>query len=315
MKVVLLAVAFLSTFCVSAQTFRWDSEKPHQTEETPTASTEAGTAMIYPDYYEGSPTALGEVFSQNELTGAHKKLPLGTVVQLTRLDNGMSVQVRINDRGAYCDGCIIDITKAAASQLGMIGERQIEVRLRVLGERKNAGPTMASISDEDEGRFQVRGVDQTQQRRAVPPTPNAYEPTSQSRIATPQVKLEEVPPSYEEEKDQPCIITDEYYAKGALGRTENGITVIDLPFSPFSVQFGAYTKRANAERHVKRLIDAGFDNVFMLQEERPGEPTLNRVIAAPFATYTEAKAYATQVQDYHDMRALVFQAKLVEVRE
>ncbi|MEO0875185.1 MAG: SPOR domain-containing protein, partial [Bacteroidota bacterium] len=100
-----------------------------------------------------------------------------------------------------------------------------------------------------------------------------------------------------------------------LGRTENGITVIDLPFSPFSVQFGAYTKRANAERHVKRLIDAGFDNVFMLQEERPGEPTLNRVIAAPFATYTEAKAYATQVQDYHDMRALVFQAKLVEVRE
>ncbi len=315
MKVVLLAVAFLSTFCVTAQTFRWDSEQPPQVEETTMPSTEAGTAMVYPDYYEGSPTALGEIFSQNELTGAHKKLPLGTVVQLTRLDNGKSVQLRINDRGAYCDGCIIDITEAAASQLGMLGEREVEVRLRVLGERKNAGPALASIGTQDEGRFQIKGVDEMPQRQAAPPAPNAYNKTGEARITEAQLTLEEVPSSYEETKNQPCVITDEYYAKGAVGRNENGITVIDLPFSPFSVQFGAYTKRANAERHVNRLIQAGFDNVFMLREERPGETALNRVIAAPFGSYTEAKAYASQVQEYHDMRALVFQAKLVEVRD
>ena len=323
MKVVLLVVAFFSTFCLSAQTFRWDNEQPRQAEEeVPIAATETGTAMIYPDYYEGSPTALGEVFSQKEFTGAHKKLPLGTVVQLTRLDNGQSVQVRINDRGAYCDGCIVDITKAAANALSMQGERQVEVRLRVLGERKGTDEavtaSIAPIELEESSRFTARGTDNAAQRRTVSPTPNAYDTNSsgvQARTPATPSTTQEMPAAYEEPANQPCVITDEYLMGGPIGKTENGITVIDLPFSPFSVQFGAYTKRSNAERHVRRLVDVGFDNVFLLREERPGEDTLHRVISAPFNSYEEAKAYASQVQEYHDMRALVFQTKLVEVRE
>ncbi len=327
MKVVLLAVTLLCSLSLPAQTFRWDNEQPQrQDDRSAIPNTETGTAMLYPDYYEGSPTALGEVFDQNELTGAHKKLPLGTIVQLTRLDNGLSVQIRINDRGAYCDGCIVDITKAAAQALGMVGEREAKVRLSVLGERKgasevnnNALATAERTPDayESTDRFAAKGGEPAFQssRTAMPPSPNAYEHV-QARSTT--TAVQEEPPlqnATEEAKGVDCVITSDYLMGPKSVQNENGISVIEVPFSPFSVQFGAYSKRSNAERHIRKLADAGFDNVFMLLEERVGEGPLHRVITAPFMTLAEAKSYVNDVRDIHDMRALVFQTRMIEVRD
>lgn len=319
MKVVLLAVTIVCSLSLPAQTFRWDNDQP-QRQEAPSEmpSTETGMAMLYPDYYEGSPTALGEIFNQNEFTGAHKKLPLGTVVQLTRLDNGLSVQIRINDRGAYCDGCIVDITKAAAQALGMQADRQAEVRLSVLGERKGAAEinneTLAMRESTDQ--LTVKGGEPVVQtnRTTIPPTPNAYEHT-QARQVSAVNQEEELPAAYEEPMEADCVIQTDYLMGPKSVQTEDGISVIEVPFSPFSVQFGAYSKRSNAERHIRKLVDSGFDNVFMLLEERDGEGPLHRVITAPFKTLEEAKSYVNDVREYHDMRALVFQTRMVEVRD
>lgn len=329
MKVVLLAVTILCSLHLPAQTFRWDNDQPKpQDDRSEMPTTETGTAMLYPDYYEGSPTALGEIFDQNEFTGAHKKLPLGTVVQLTRLDNGLSVQIRINDRGAYCDGCIVDITKTAAQALGMIGEREAEVRLSVLGERKGASQRNNEIlamsapsteaTDQINDRFTIKGGEPALQRNrtANPPSPNSYEQV-QDRQVQQRASLQEetLPAAYEEPQGVDCVITGEYLMGPKSVQTENGISIIEVPFSPFSVQFGAYSKRSNAERHIRKLVDSGFDNVFLLLEERAGEGPLHRVITAPFKTLAEAKSYVNDVREYHDMRALVFQTRMVEIRE
>jgi rare lipoprotein A len=72
-------------------------------------------------YYHGGRTASGEVSGPNGLTAAHRTLPFGTRVRVTNIHNGRSVSVRINDRGPYGRGRIIDVSYAAARELGMIG--------------------------------------------------------------------------------------------------------------------------------------------------------------------------------------------------
>jgi rare lipoprotein A len=80
-------------------------------------------------YYRGGRTASGEVSGPNAHTAAHRTLPFGTKVLLTNMSNGRSVTVRINDRGPYGRGRIIDVSTAAARELGMIGSGTARVRV------------------------------------------------------------------------------------------------------------------------------------------------------------------------------------------
>lgn len=85
------------------------------------ARVEEGLASWYGPGFAGRLTANGEVFNPNELTAAHKTLPFGTRVRVTSVRNGRSVVVRINDRGPFKPGRIIDLSRAAAEAIGMVG--------------------------------------------------------------------------------------------------------------------------------------------------------------------------------------------------
>lgn len=91
-----------------------------------------GTASYYGKAHHGKKTASGERFNQNALTAAHRTLAFGTRVKVTNLDNGRSVVVRINDRGPFGRGRIIDVSKAAAEQLNMLRSGTARVRLEGL---------------------------------------------------------------------------------------------------------------------------------------------------------------------------------------
>src|SRR5579885_606899 len=78
-----------------------------------------GVASWYGEEFNGRLTASGEVYDMYRLTAAHKTLPLGTVVKVHNLDNGKSVEVRINDRGPYVKGRIIDLSRTAGRAIGM----------------------------------------------------------------------------------------------------------------------------------------------------------------------------------------------------
>jgi rare lipoprotein A len=83
-------------------------------------------------YSRGQKTANGERFKPSEMTAAHRSLPFGTRVRVTRLDTGRSVTVRINDRGPYIRGRNVDLSRAAAQQLGMLDRGVTKVKLDVL---------------------------------------------------------------------------------------------------------------------------------------------------------------------------------------
>ncbi|MGA2974230.1 MAG: septal ring lytic transglycosylase RlpA family protein [Spirochaetia bacterium] len=91
-----------------------------------------GVASWYGGKFHGRLTSSGEVFDTNDLTAAHKSLPFGTIVKVTNLDNGRSVVVRINDRGPFVEGRIIDLSRAAAEALGMLGLGVAHVSLEIV---------------------------------------------------------------------------------------------------------------------------------------------------------------------------------------
>ena len=93
----------------------------------------SGKASWYGPGFHGRRTANGEVFNSNELTAAHRSLPFGTKVRVTNMNNGRSVVVRINDRGPFAGGRIIDLSAGAARSINMINSGVAPVRIEVLG--------------------------------------------------------------------------------------------------------------------------------------------------------------------------------------
>jgi len=97
-----------------------------------TGEVEEGKASYYGKGFEGRETTNGEIFSNKKMTAAHKTLPIGTIVRVTNLANGKSIDVRINDRGPFIEGRIIDLTERA---FGTIADKKlgtIDVRIQVL---------------------------------------------------------------------------------------------------------------------------------------------------------------------------------------
>jgi rare lipoprotein A len=94
---------------------------------------EEGIASWYGgnDGFEGKPTASGEIYDGSQMTAAHRELPLGTVVVVDNLDNGRRIRVRINDRGPFVQGRIIDLSRVAAREAGIVGPGTARVRLTI----------------------------------------------------------------------------------------------------------------------------------------------------------------------------------------
>ena len=99
---------------------------------------EEGLASWYGGHFQGRQTASGETFDTNKLTPAHKSLPFGTIVQVMHKESGRSIQVRINDRGPFVAGRIIDLSRAAADAIGLTAQGVAPVKLTVV--QQGSGP-------------------------------------------------------------------------------------------------------------------------------------------------------------------------------
>ena len=94
--------------------------------------TKSASQGIASFYTEGTETASGEKFDTNDLTAAHPTLPFGTRLRVTNVASGQSVTVRVNDRGPYVQGRVVDVSHSAADALGMVGKGLANVKLEVV---------------------------------------------------------------------------------------------------------------------------------------------------------------------------------------
>jgi rare lipoprotein A len=93
---------------------------------------ENGIASYYHDSLHGNKTASGQIYDKNKISAAHKSLPLGTRVRVTDLRTGKSIEARVNDRGPFVKGRIIDLSRKAAKELGLLKKGITKVKVEVL---------------------------------------------------------------------------------------------------------------------------------------------------------------------------------------
>ncbi len=118
-------------------TERSSGHEPRSSSETAAESgrmLQTGVASWYGPNFHGKATANGEIFNMNDFTAAHRTLPFNTVVQVRNLDNGESVNVRINDRGPYVDDRVIDLSRRAAREIDMENTGTANVQIVLLDE-------------------------------------------------------------------------------------------------------------------------------------------------------------------------------------
>lgn len=228
---------------------------------------ERGVGSWYGEQFHNRRTANGEIFDMDVPSAAHKTLPLPSIVEVTNLDNGRKLRVRVNDRGPFVDGRIIDLSKAAADQLGYGRAGVARVRVRYVGP--------AGKMPFDQPRMIASAPPPAEPRSAPPPKARVYAsglPPAQPAYAAPP------PPKAADPDYAP------YASPAPVVPTEPAPVLAST--SAYRVQAGSFANRDNAERAVAQLGGAGETSIESIQR---AQGVLYRVVVQ--AGPDEAEAF------------------------
>jgi len=233
-------------------------------------SPEKGMASYYADKFHGARTASGEAYDKNDYTAAHRTLPFGTRVRVTRLSNGRSVTVRINDRGPFIEGRIVDLSRAAAEKLGMIRDGEVQVRIEEAS-RGPQPPTAASQRpklDRDLEELPLRDF-----------SGNLIDEEAVAEQAAQGNPAAHSPALAEAQKYTPSFFQVLAFKKEVKG---------------YGVQVGAYFSYYRLMNALDELNGKGYQQVFVHNTLIDGKPAF-RVIAGQFGDREAAKTLQKQL--------------------
>jgi rare lipoprotein A len=205
-----------------------------------------GVASWYGRDFHGLATSSGETYNMNAMTAAHTTLPIPTWVEVTNLENGRRVVVKVNDRGPFVDNRLIDLSYAAALQLDMVRNGTARVEVRALGSLPAAPPPAVTAS-------------------TVPAPVTTVPPVA--------------PPDAGVGVAGIALISSADAATPPVSGFQ-GVAATSGQAAPLFAQVGAFGDRANASRLVERLRANGFVNAFVVSEA-DGRRTLHRVRLGP----------------------------------
>lgn len=223
--------------------------------------TQAGEASFYSDKFNGQMTASGERFSNQEMTAAHRVLPFGCKVLVTNVATGATVVVRINDRGPFKKGRIIDLSKTAAAALDIVQAGVGQVKIEVVDVPRAEPPTKLA-----EGK---------------PPTIAERQPITAPPAATSQTVSESPEPPIAEPKP----LVDTPFAPGRVYNLWGKPAVYD----GFCLQLGSFNELAQAKAFATRVKDKGWPLVYIRVAKKEG-PISYKVIYGVYKTEALARA-------------------------
>ncbi len=237
---------------------------------------ETGIASWYGQDFHGKATANGERYDMEALTAAHRTLPMPVIVRVTNLENGRSVRLRVNDRGPYARGRIIDVSRRAATLLGFHGNGTARVRVQFEGRAEvGASPPQddSEIAAASSG-IKAAPLSSVTSSELAPP-PGAASATA--RPPAPDVR----------------VASSAAMVPVADDAADGVVTTVPVPSSTqIWVQVGAFLTRGNADRLAQRLIYAGGARV--TPSTANGKP-IYRVRFGPFATVEQADSILNTV--------------------
>lgn len=193
---------------------------------------ETGIASWYGEDFHGKYTANGEVFDLNALTAAHRTLPMPSIVQVTNLENGRSIELRVNDRGPYARGRIIDVSRRAAQLLGFESPGTAKVRVQIVAPESIQAKLLAERGAGQEVAASAPAMPLTPVSATPLPTPpgirvaadNPPPPLPRVPQPVPQPAPTYVPPPLPQHVTTVAVRpTNIYIQAGAFGRADNAI--------------------------------------------------------------------------------------------
>lgn len=241
---------------------------------------ETGIASWYGEDFHGKYTANGEVFNLNALTAAHRTLPMPSIVQVTNLENGRSIRLRVNDRGPFVRNRIIDVSRRAAQLLGFEAQGTAKVRVKILVPESIQVASLARHNGGD-GKAPVATLAAAPRERvaveSLPPTPGVQvastTPSPTPPTVTAPAALPPAPPRLSETVVQmPVKATQIYIQAGAFARADNALRVKNRldPLGPvkvlgarvngidlYRVRLGPLPNVDAADKMLDRVVAAG----------------------------------------------------------
>ena len=271
---------------------------------------EQGYAVFYADYFQGRKTANGEAYDMAQFTCAHKTHPFGTLLRVTRLDNSNSVVVRVNDRGPFGDGLVVDISKAAAQKIDLLRDGKTRVRLEVVG-ISNQNPSRGRYANNQTGPSDY-SVSKSTKANAGPRRPGTnlnpgYVPKQYDQ---PQPIRQKVDESLLGSKvndaisAQPNNIPTGYGPSGQQNPLSSGLKTPDVKLGSIVIQLGAFGDLKNAQRQLNLLQNKGLNEAFIVETRRSNK-ILNRIIVGPYQSTLAAERALSNLKKQYTVGAVV----------
>lgn len=239
---------------------------------------ETGIASWYGPGFHGKRTANGEVFNKNELTAAHRTLQMPSLIRVTNLDNGRSLVVRVNDRGPYSRGRVLDLSERAAELLAFKNHGTAKIKIDVLSEESRRVAEMAKQG------MDTRGYEVAVNQNRIP-VPAAQKPPE-------QIVLAQETTAYSPSGAPIEPVAREQIGRVAVHQGQGGVIYPDpvvqqVPVSASNifVQAGSFGSEANAVALSQRLAGIGPARVYPAQVNGQN---FYRVRIGPFAQVAQA---------------------------
>jgi rare lipoprotein A len=245
---------------------------------------ETGIASWYGEQFHGKYTANGDTFDMNAVTAAHRTLPLPSIVEVTNLENGRTLQVKVNDRGPYARGRIIDLSRRSAQLLGIERQGTAKVRVRILAEPSRQ-LAMQLTGTDNTGLVENNGV------RGAP----------RATVATAEIPGTPPAPKPPQAKATPATAT---MIPTVVTPSTGAVKVVQVRPTNIYIQAGAFSDYNNANRARSSLSGLG---PIAVSQTNAGKQIMFRVRLGPIASVTEADKLLERVSasGYPDARVIV----------
>ncbi len=249
---------------------------------------EYGEASYYSDKLHGRNTASGEPYNKNEMTAAHKTHPFGTMLRVTHLDNNRSVVVRVNDRGPFKPGRVVDVSRKAAEQLDLVRAGVARVRVELVSD----GETMTS-----------RGTNTTRNnkdsRTTRTPAPSTYNDNSVPKKVTSKTPIQTTRTA-STNTDKANAVRSNFNKYGLYK-----IQLLQPERRGYGVQIASYSSYDNAMQQVTILQGKWFDEILVNVEPGKSNMPTYKVILGQFDSKSAAETYKKNLKQKHRINGFV----------
>lgn len=261
---------------------------------------EWGLASYYSDDFQGRETAYGVQYDKNQLTAAHKRHPYGTKLKVTRLDNNKTVVVTVIDKGPYIKGRVVDLSMAAARQLGIVQDGVAEVKVEVVGrstETPKAKTETAATTAPPKKADLPTAFDNAETARRIAAREEAKKAEAP---AAPKADTRERTPNTGYVPANRSRLVGKEYQKYGLYRI-----VLEQPGNRgFGVQVASLENYENVFKQVADLQAKWFDNILISIEPSFDRP-MYKVLLGPFDSESAADNYRKSLASKHKIKGFV----------